>query len=97
MLYKGRLEIEGKGPFAVCFRSEGGKPWTTRKIGFNESEETIMFLVDWELLSPQEAANLVLDAITKGRSVSQKIVCSKQQLQSGLGRTLHDCSDRRAS
>ena len=95
MLHKGRLEIEGKGPFVVCFRSEGGKPWTTRRIGFNESEETIMFLVDSQLLPPQEAAKLVLDAITKGRSVSQKIVCSDQQLKSRFGRTLNGA--RRAS
>lgn len=52
MLHKGRLEIRGKSPFEICFRREDCEPWTTRKCGFYESEETIMFLIDSLSLSP---------------------------------------------
>jgi hypothetical protein len=97
MLHEGRIEIEGKGTFEVCFRSEGSEPWTTGRIGFYEAEETIMFLVDSMFLPPQEAGKAVLEAIVGCRSVVEKVVCSDQQLQSIFGPRLYVASARRAS
>jgi hypothetical protein len=88
MLHEGRIEMEGKGPFLVCFRPEGGDPWTTSKIGFYEAEETIMFLIDSMGLPPDDASKAVLESISGGRSDSRKVVCSDQQLQSIFGPTL---------
>jgi hypothetical protein len=82
MLHRGRIEIQGMGPFEVCFRSGSGQPRTTKKIGFYEVEETAMFLVDSLSLPAPEAAKLARDAIALGWSVSQTVVCSDQQLQS---------------
>jgi hypothetical protein len=87
MLHEGRIEMEGKGPFLVCFRPEGCDPWATSKIGFYEAEETIMFLIDSMGLPPDDASKAVLESISGGRSVSQKVVCSDQQLQSIFGPT----------
>lgn len=97
MLHKGRIEIEGKGPFEVCFSSEGCEPWTTSKIGFYEAEETIMFLVDSLNLPPQEAGKAVYQAIAEGRSVVEKVVCSDQDLGRIFRPTMRVASARRAS
>ena len=81
MLREGRIEIKGKGPFGVCFRSEFPTPWMTDEIGFYEAEDIIIFLVDSILVPPQEATKAVLEAMTIGLSVTQKVVCSDLQLQ----------------
>jgi len=81
MLCEGRIEIKGKGPFGVCFRSEFPKPWMTDEIGFYEAEEVINFLVDSMLVPPQEASKAVLEAMTEGRSTMEKVVCSDLQLR----------------
>jgi len=97
MLHKGRIEIKGKGPFGVLFWSEEREPWMTKKLGFYEAEDTIMFLIDPLLLPPQEACRVVLDAIANGRSVSQEVTFSDQQLQGIFGPNLHLSSTRIAS
>ena len=97
MLHSGRVEIQWKGAFEVCFRSESREPLTTSKIRFHEAEETIMFLVDSLFLPPQEVAKAVLDAIAKGQSASQSVVCSDQQLQSIFGPRVYVGGARRAS
>ena len=97
MLHTGRLEIRWKGPFEVRFRCEDCESWTTRKRRFYEAEGIIMFLIDSLSLSPQDASKLVLNALANGRSVSQKVVCSDQQLQSIFGPGLYVTSTRRAS
>ena len=85
MVHEGRIEMEGKGPFLVCFRPEGCEPWTTSKIGFYEAEEIIMFLIDSMGLPPDKACEAVLESISGGQSVSQKVACSDQQLHSIFG------------
>jgi hypothetical protein len=96
MLHKGRIEIQGKGPFGVFFWSEEREPWTTKKVSFYETEDTIMFLIDPLLLHPQEACRIVLDAIANGRGVSEEETYSDQQLQSVFGPNLHLGSTRQA-
>lgn len=56
-----------------------------------------MFLFDPLLLPPQEAAKVVRDAIATGRSVSQEVVYSDQQLQSIFRPRLYVASTRHAS
>jgi hypothetical protein len=81
MLHEGRIEIECTGAFGVWFRSENCEPLATSKIGFQEAEETIVFLIGSLLLPPQEASKAVGEAIAWGRSIIERVVCSDQQLR----------------
>ena len=81
MVRKGRIEIEMKGSFVVCFRSEFPEPWMTDEIGFYEAEEIVIFLVDSMHVPPQEASKAVLEAMTRGRSKMEKVACSDLRLQ----------------
>jgi|SRR5215469_2694719 len=81
MLREGRIEINGKGPFGVCFRSEFPTPWVSDEIGFCESEELIIFLIDSMLVHPQAASKAVVEAMTRRRSMTEKVVCSDLQLR----------------
>ena len=80
MLHRGRIEIEWKGAFEVCFRSESG--WATSKVVFYEAEEALMFLIDSVSLPPQEVSKAMVEAMAGGRSAIEEVVSSAQQLQS---------------
>jgi hypothetical protein len=97
MFHKGRIEVHGTGPFGVFFWSEDRQAWTTKKIGFYEAEDTIMFLVESLLLPPDEVGRMVLDAMANGWSVSQEVTLSDQQLESILGPKCYVASTRLAS
>jgi len=97
MLHEGRIEIEGMGPFSVCFRSESCEPWMTDKIGFFEAAETIEFLIDSLNIPPQKACKAVVEAMDRGRSACEKVVCSHEDLRRIFNLTLRVASTRRAS
>ena len=95
MLHRGRIEIEWKGAFEVCFRSESG--WATSKVVFYEAEEALMFLIDSMSLPPQEVSKAMVEAMVGNRSAIDKVVSSDQQLQSIFRPRICVRNDRLAS
>ena len=79
MLHRGRIEIEWKGAFEVCFRSESG--WATSKVAFYEAE-ALMFLIDSLFLPPQEVGKAMVEAMAGSPGAIEEVVSSDQQLQS---------------
>ena len=94
MPHRGRIEVEWKGAFEVCFRSESG--WATSKVAFYEAEEALMFLIDSLFLPPQEVGKAMVEAMAGSPGAIEEVVSSDQQLQSIFGPRLYVASARRA-
>ena len=95
MLHRGRIEIEWRGAFEVCFRSERG--WATSKVAFYEAEEALMLLIDSVFLPPQEVSKAIIEAMDGSRSAIEEVVCSDQQLESIFRPRICVTNDRLAS